>query len=811
MKSSVSAAENSSPKGIILTAPLGFLSLALLWCQVGYLTPTFSRALGGILWLLTVYLTVRDKRLLWLLLSALLLFNPIGAVHRPEGLWLLGLLPWAGGAWGKRWMGAAWIAALGGWIWANAPGFWVPLDDFAASSARWLTGANLSSSAAGLPLLALALCFPVAMMLSERKFFVGLVTIGGLILALLVFWLLQRPLENWLHYYGLHGLHDAFNMQWAPLILLGVVLFIWGYLIPPVVKNGGAARMGSVILLPAAVLTGSLFMGWPPTIGSPSSKQVVFYNKGYLNWDVPVYGYYGPHASGMFGLIPDYLRWRGFTVGMTDSLSADALDSAGVVVFINLMDPLSPEEDEELRGFVDRGGSVLLLGDHTGMANIREPSNRLLEPYCIELNFDSAKPLRTGWIGSLVCPQHPLTERLGLLRQGGDRAGVTQIWIGASLGVSPPGKPLIVGRDGFSDWGNEQNEKDGYLGDFRYRINERLGNLVLLAEARRGQGKVLVFGDTSTLQNGALVRAGNFVVKTFDYLLSPVKSPPLIFKILGVLLIILAALAWFRTRGSQTALALGALALFVGAGLSQQRVAAAGDFPNRPWTNDANPRAIIDHSHSPCTPLNQVSVDGHWGLQNCLMRSGFLPQIMERWDGQTVKDARILVEFAPARAFSGKQKQNLSDFMQKGGLVILSCGMEEFDGSKSLLKDYGLEPIYVPLGPAELETEISLPAPGDNLTPTTLNDTTNQEVRRSVTVTFHKAWETKVNNQQAQVLLEGYGKPIIVFAPVGEGGLLYIPDTDFLTNLNLERPSGDYNEGNILYLRHLLKELAGGK
>jgi len=341
-------------------------------------------------------------------------------------------------------------------------------------------------------------------MLSERRFAKPFIAIVGLIIALIAYWWLQKPVEVTLHRQGIHGIYDAFSLQWVLLILIGLVLTLWAIFDPPRAAEG---KKRGTLAVPILVLIGSLLVGWPPSVGKPQmEKEVVFYNKGYLNWKVPVYGSYGRGSAGMFGLIPDYLRWSGFDVSLADTLSPEVVNNAGVVVIVNLMDSLSEPEESALHQFVEEGGSLLLLGDHTGMQNIRDPSNRILEPYGIELNFDSAKPTRTGWAGSLICAQHPLTSKLGLIRQGGKKPGVTQIWVGASLKVSPPGRPLIVGRDGFSDVGDSANVKDGYLGDFRYRPDERLGNLVLLAQASAGQGNVLVFGDTSTLQNGGARR-----------------------------------------------------------------------------------------------------------------------------------------------------------------------------------------------------------------------------------------------------------------------------------------------------------------
>ncbi|MCX6640571.1 MAG: hypothetical protein NTW14_08840 [bacterium] len=783
-----------------LIAPLAFISIALLFCQVGYLLPGVSRALGGLLWLVTVYLAADKKRWFWVILSAVLIFNPYGAAHRTEGLWLLGLLPWAGGIWGRRWMGAALLAALGGWIWSNFPGWWVPLDEFTAASARGLTSVNLSAPAAGLPLLGLAICFPLAAVIFERHIFAPMAAVLASLAALLLFWWLQAPLDSGLRSLGFRGLHDAVHLQWFLLLLLAVVTFLWGIFHPPQIESRFGKRSW---LTPALCLMGAFLIARPPVAEKAEmTKEIVFYNQGYLNWDLPKYGFYGKHAGGMFGLAPELLRWRGFQVSMTDTIDNSVLDRAGVLVFINLKDPLSAGELTALHRFVTAGGSILLLGDHTGLGDIRDPSNGLLKPYGIELNFDTAKPYRNGWAGSMVTVEHPITAWLGQERHGGGSAGETQIWVGASLQVFPPAYPVIVGRDGFSDIGNPANAKDGYLGDFMYRANERLGNMVLVAESRAGRGKVLVFGDTSTLQNGALVRSGDFVDRMFLYLLSPVEHPGSHWKWLGVLSLLAGLVLWFRRKPTNLSLTLAVVALFVGASFAEMQVRRQLDHSSRNWTANAWPRALIDHSHTPRSPINQTSIDGHWGLQNCLMRSGLLPQTLESWDSGKLKDARVLIEIAPAEKFSKSEKREIAEFMTKGGLVVLCCGMEEFDGSRTLLKDYGLEPIYVPLGPAEISAAVQLPGESDSI---------SVDNAKELTVHFHKAWETKVTNPKAETVLTAYDKPLVSFVRVGEGGLLYLPDTDFMVNLNLESPIADPFEDNILYLRYLLRTYAGGK
>ena len=78
-------------------------------------------------------------------------------------------------------------------------------------------------------------------------------------------------------------------------------------------------------------------------------------------------------------------------------------------------------------------------------------------------------------------------------------------------------RPVIVARHGFSDRGNQNNADRAFLGNRRYDRGERLGDIVLAADAKQGQGAVLVFGDTSPFQNLPIPFHWRFVLDTFSY------------------------------------------------------------------------------------------------------------------------------------------------------------------------------------------------------------------------------------------------------------------------------------------------------
>ncbi|MBU0754912.1 MAG: hypothetical protein KJ645_07210, partial [Planctomycetes bacterium] len=197
----------------------------------------------------------------------------------------------------------------------------------------------------------------------------------------------------------------------------------------------------------------------------------------------------GQRASGMFGFIEPFLEASGFQVQSLDVECAD-LSEWDVIVVINLINGFSEEKVHDLRAFVENGGGLLLAGDHTGDEQIRIPSNEILEPWHLALNFDSALALRSSWFDGMRFVHHPVTRNL-------TNENDVQIWTGASLSVAPPAYPVVIGRCAYSDKGNRDRKDGSKLGNFRHHMDERMGDLALVGAAEPGKGRVLVFGDTS--------------------------------------------------------------------------------------------------------------------------------------------------------------------------------------------------------------------------------------------------------------------------------------------------------------------------
>ncbi len=320
------------------------------------------------------------------------------------------------------------------------------------------------------------------------------------------------------------------------------------------------------------------------------NKKIVLYEKLYGNWHKPeypksptppgkdaqgnrVYVDWGRLAIGMYGMTPAYLESLGARVVISPDLSDEDLREAAALVVIFPDKPWAPGQIERIWQFVEGGGTLLVVGEHTILDQSlvrRHPEldetladdltkyadategrrhgakltpeedelhrqmrervrqfatsaplnyfNELLEPTAIRVAYDSATFAVGGWLQSYEPLAHPITAGIG------DAQNQFGAVIGASLDVRFPARPLLVGKWGWNDPGDPLSGQ-AMMGNDRYDAGERLGDVVLAAEQQVGKGRVVVLGDTSGLSNGLIPGCHVFTSRLYDYLVNPVSTP----------------------------------------------------------------------------------------------------------------------------------------------------------------------------------------------------------------------------------------------------------------------------------------------
>ena len=534
--------------------------------------------------------------------------------------------------------------------------------------------------------------------------------------------------------------------------------------------NTNRLSVGEIISVVAAVSL--LCAGIALIFHQPDDRKplkVLLSTDGVLNWNLPEPGLYGTRNAGMFGQLPMFLESLGCRVTRAP-IASHTLRDADVLVIINPQKPLDPQIREEVWGFIARGGGLLAMGDHTGLNTIREPLNDLLQPVHIALRFDSAIPFKQEWVGSLQILDHYLTHGV---RAAHDLA----VKIGASLDVRPPACTLIIGQHGFSDKGDRRNAARGYLGNMALDAGEQTGDIVLCAYAHYKQGRVLVFGDTTSFQNAVIAASHAFLERCFAWLGSQPRTagvwPRLL--CLGALLVLAALLV---RRGSSPsfvgAVSLALTATYLGTVALTQAVAP-------PSRAEADGKTVwIDGAHLNRFNRQAWSRDGVGGLALTALRARLTPYFLENQNDEPWATGRSLVVIAPARRFGKREVDQIERYVQQGGHLLLSVGFEERDGARELLDRFGFALENTPLGPIA-----------------------RQDNTRSLI--FPKAWPVRNNAAGAQTLCEAGGYAVVISRPFGLGRVILIGDSLFLLNENLEMLD-TFHTTNLEFVQQLLQE-----
>ncbi|MGM0595936.1 MAG: hypothetical protein ACQES9_02760 [Myxococcota bacterium] len=162
------------------------------------------------------------------------------------------------------------------------------------------------------------------------------------------------------------------------------------------------------------------------------------------------------------------------------------------IIFLNLMDDQKPdfteEEIEAVENFINNGGGLFVIADHTNVYYHAEKTNPLLAPYGIEIRYEIAVDVYPhsvaglGWILVQDLKDHPVNE--GLIEYSLQTGGT----------LDGPGGIGYISENGWGDlWDPEM--KEGFYGNWSKDPNESWGPLSVVQTVQYGEGRVMVTGD----------------------------------------------------------------------------------------------------------------------------------------------------------------------------------------------------------------------------------------------------------------------------------------------------------------------------
>lgn len=593
--------------------------------------------------------------------------------------------------------------------------------------------------------------------------------------------------------------------------ILAIVLFIQAYRSQfKEIRSYERKRAYNTIIFLLVLISMILMFVSPSQLLPIKGKRILFYGENMLGtWDVPEYGKYGELAAGMFGLLPYYLETYGYNctiftknlsiflernqpiyenltryVNLTEyvnfveseMVTPDILKGFDVFVVINLNTSFSDEEKKAIWGFVEEGGSLLVLGDHTGMDNLMSSLNDLIRGNGITIRFDSAMPLdqMNSWLTCYHKMDSPLT--FGLSDEE------IEISIGASLNITPPAYPVITGDFAFSDYGDITNAEKAFLGDYRYNKGELLGEVVLVAGCYYGKGRVLVFGDTTTFQNPSLPLSHRFVSRVFNWLVNGSTAGIDISKqTISLILFIFAFVLSFKNKEFRAVPPALLIGIFISIILNSYLIIDA---------SPSGPLIYVDSSHTNSFSISTFNSNSLSGTMINFARNGYLPVLLNEFNQEKINKASILLIVAPNKPISDGETDTIMKFIKDGGLVILSAGYRCRDAVKPLLDAFKLDINNVPLGP--------VPYVEENLE------------EHQLEPKFVDAWPIIVMNKSAvsyyDLYIENQTYTLITFIKYEKGGFILVADNEFFLDKNVETTNSIW-PGNVQFIKSMIDDV----
>ncbi len=548
------------------------------------------------------------------------------------------------------------------------------------------------------------------------------------------------------------------------------------------------SKLIPILAFLAAYFAGMCLVG-TSMLGPVAGRTIKVHNRGGMDWDRPVFGKFGAFSGGMFGQLPVYCNANGYDFSVIDKDGIDSKDlrETQVLVLINSPHIWKGIERRTILDFVSRGGSLLVLGDHTDVFGLMNGFNSLLDAFGIQFQFDSAYHARSTWRGCQVAAPDAVSARWD--------SGNPSVAIGASLALSKSARPLLTGRYAFSDQGVRENVVGSFLGNYHYDAGERLGDVVLVATAVHGHGRVIVWGDTSAYQGGLSYSFPRVVGPLFEYLCRPAAwtEQPIVRATAAVLL--LATIAWlWVSRAPAAHVAIVAGGLFTGMSVIWLLSLPNLETPIR----IAEDTVLVDKSHLPATGHYEARVNSVGPLYTNLFRSGFRVADMERWDRTAFSRARAMALVAPQKSFSQAEVDDLVRYEESGGIVILAVGQPDSPAVAPFLQRHGLT-----LAPRPLGTVPQSAASGKRK---------EQEQPR-----FLDAWpivtldgHDLATDRSIEIIYRVGPDVIALFKRVGRGGLLFFADTRYFSSMNVEDMSGHWI-GNLALIHDLFVKYLGAK
>lgn len=431
----------------------------------------------------------------------------------------------------------------------------------------------------------------------------------------------------------------------------------------------------------------------------PRNEGIVLFDEAHGDWESTRIALdtetYGLTTTYNYASLFDWLSYY-YPVGrLTQPVDAASLEGCSVLVLKTPSSPYSQEEIEAIDAFVQSGGGLFVIGDHTNVFGTTTVLNPVLAGFGLALNYDSTYRLDSGSFTTYAA----VRPRFDPIMQH-----VTQFDFLTSCSIRAP----LVAYRTIADNRILSNQADYATRDFfpkeRYALTSEFGRFIQAAAVLHGGGRVVLFTDSTCFSNFSVFMDGypSFLLGTFAFLSRENVSVPwraLLLAAAVLAVVALGALMW-RSRRMH-----GLAAVACGVLLGWAVFSAAACFVHRltyPLPEPAKdvPFVYFDVQHSSIEiepqPTSSEAYDSTRQYDTFFVwtqRIEKIPQLVDAGRRDDVLPGRPYVIINPRGDIDSEFLLWIDEYVTSGGTMFLldGCGRDP-RGSDLLLARFELSP-----------------------------------------------------------------------------------------------------------------------
>jgi len=484
-----------------------------------------------------------------------------------------------------------------------------------------------------------------------------------------------------------------------------------------------------------------------------------------------------------------YIDSIGYNSSIIDEpISAKTLRGISVLIINTPVRNFSSIEIDHLARFVEEGGGLFVLGDHTNVQNCYVTLNPLVDRFSVKLNFDY----------SILWEPH--FSSIAGFDSYEETAGATisvNTWDGIIF--------YSLKYTTWADQGNWSAPDNAFIGNLTPEEHEEYGFLPICATVNYGEGRVIVISNGDSMNGVLLLHNHKFLASVIDYLNHKnsfirtfyFRILILPFILFGIVKLRLSFIPILLVALLLTLLLLQIYALIPMKSLPENNLIALD-------TGHAN----VESYGPPHLYKNIFFVvfAQHYGLNPVLVDN--IPGNLER--------CQAYITMGPTLPFSKEETDRLKEFVENGGLLIVFDGYHaetstktSNDAGNSLLKGFEISLSGQLLG----ETSYSENTTWNYGTAYRINATveakpTSNKLMGGVngSITMYSATEV-----QGGTPIAAYNdKPVIAIKNVGKGYVLVIGDHTIFRNVVEYKPVFHYLDLNLKqFIENIFTSLGG--